>query len=201
MRRTMLWISLGLLAGFLLAAGMSLGRPYELRGSTIQQPFAAPDFSLPGGRGGQFRLSDQQGRLVLVFFGYTSCPDVCPTTLADMKQIRQHLGDDAKDVEFVFITVDPERDLPEKVHQYVTAFDPAFVGLSGAEEQLAPVWKAYGVYHQSNKESPQDQQYEVEHSSQVYLVDRAGNLRLTYAFGTPVDDILQDLRYLLKQKG
>lgn len=198
MRQMMVWIGLGLLAGFLLVAGLSLNRPYELRGSTIQQPFAAPDFSLPHGSDGQFRLADQQGHLVLIFFGYTSCPDVCPTTLSDMKQIRQRLGEDADEVRVVFITVDPERDVPEKVQGYVSAFDPAFVGLSGTEEQLAPVWKAYGVYHQDNKAGPDDQQYEVEHSSQVYLVDRAGNLRLTYAFGTPVDDILQDIRHLLK---
>lgn len=201
MRREIFWIGLGLLAGFLLAVGVSLSRPYEYRGSTIQQPYAAPDFILPHGSDGQFQLADQRGRLVLVFFGYTSCPDVCPTTLADMKQIRQRLGEDAGEVEFVFITVDPDRDVPDKVRQYVSAFDAAFVGLSGTPEQLEPVWKAYGVYHKANKEGTDDQRYEVEHSSQVYLIDQGGNLRLTYAFGTPVDDLLQDIRHLLKQKG
>ena len=83
----------------------------------------------------------------------------------------------------------------------VSAFDPSFVGLSGSPQQLEPVWKAYGVYHQANKAAPGDTQYAVEHSSNIYLVDTAGNLRLTYAFGTAVDDILQDVRHLLKQKG
>jgi protein SCO1/2 len=198
MRRTFFWIGLGLLMGFALAVGLYLTRPYALRGSAIQQPFAAPDFSLPDGRGGQYRLSEQQGRLVLIFFGYTSCPDVCPATLSEMKQIRQRLGADAGQVEFVFITVDPERDLPEKISTYASAFDPSFVGLSGSPEQLEPVWKAYGVYHQANKKTPTDAQYAVEHSSRIYLVDTAGNLRLTYAFGTAVDDILQDVRHLLK---
>lgn len=201
MSRTVFWVVLGLMLGFLAAVGLALSRPYTLRGSAIQQPYAAPDFALPDGRGGQFRLSDQQGRLVFIFFGYTSCPDVCPTTMSDMKQIRQRLGDDAEKVEFIFISVDPERDLPDKISQYAAAFDPSFIGLSGTQQQLEPVWKAYGVYHKANKESPEDLQYEVEHSSQIYLVDAAGNLRLTYAFGTAVDDILQDVRYLLKQKG
>ncbi len=201
MQRTVLWLGLGLLLGFIVALGVTMSRPYTLRGSEIQQAYTAPDFNLTDGNGDSFRLSDQQGRLVLIFFGYTSCPDVCPTTLSEMKQIKARLGNDADKVEVVFITVDPERDLPEKVGQYVSAFDPSFVGLSGTEQQLDPVWQAYGVYHQANKKSPEDTQYAVEHSSRLYLVDTAGNLRLTYSFGTAVDDILQDVRYLLKQKG
>ena len=201
MRRYFLWMGLGLAAGLLLIAAITFARPYTLRGSAIQEPFPAPDFTLTDGSGQPYRLSDQRGKLLLIFFGFTYCPDVCPTTLADMKQIRERLGKDAEQVEFVFITVDPERDVPEKVGQYVAAFDSAFTGLSGDEGQLEPVWKAYGVYRNLNKESPDDKNYSVDHSSRVYLVDPSGNLRLTYTFGTPVDDILQDVRYLLKQKG
>ena len=199
MRRYGIWVGLVLLLGVFVAAAFTFNRPYTLRGSVIQQPFAAPDFTLPDGRGGQYHLADQRGHIVLIFFGYTSCPDVCPTTMADFKQIRQRLGKDANRVEFVFITVDPGRDTPQKTSQYAANFDPTFYGLSGTEEQLAPVWKEYGVFRQLNKTSPTDTTYSVDHSSRVYLVDPSGNLRLTYSFGVAVDDILQDTRYLLKQ--
>ena len=137
--------------------------------------------------------------MVLLFFGFTSCPDVCPTTLSDFKQVRQRLGKDADRVSFVFITVDPDRDTPERMAKYASGFDPSFIGLSGDEAQLGPVWKAYGVYRQLKKASADDTAYEVEHSTQLYLVDASGNLRLTYSYGTPVDDLLQDIRFLLKK--
>jgi protein SCO1/2 len=197
MRRYAIWIGLGLLAGLLLVAAVTFTRPYTFRGSAIQQPYQAPDFTLSDGEGVPFQLSAQRGHLVLIFFGYTSCPDVCPTTMDDFKQIRQRLGQDASRVEFVFITVDPTRDTPQVASQYAARFDPTFVGLSGTEQQLDPVWKAYGVYRKLDKANPNDTSYAVEHSTQVYLVDGSGNLRLTYSYGTPTDDILQDIRHLL----
>lgn len=199
MRRYFLWIGLALVLGLLLIAAVAANRPYTYRGSVIQPPFPAPDFTLPNGQGGQFSLSGQRDHLVLVFFGYTHCTDVCPTTLANFKQIRQRLGKDADRVQFVFITVDPDRDTPQVSSQYATRFDPTFVGLSGTPQQLEPVWKAYGVYRQLDKTSPTDTNYPVEHSTQVYLVDASGNLRLTYAYGASIDDILSDVRYLLKK--
>ncbi len=89
------------------------------------------------------------------------------------------------------------RDTQQVSAQYAARFDPAFYGLSGTEQQLDPVWKAYGVYRKLDKKSPTDTSYEVEHSTQVYAVDPKGNLRLTFAYGTPVDDILQDVRHLI----
>jgi protein SCO1/2 len=198
MRRYLLLIGLGLLAGLLIAAGMSITRPYSFHGSLIQPPFPAPAITLPYGDSGTFRLADQTGRVVLIFFGFTHCPDVCPTTLASFTQIHQRLGKDAGRVDFVFITVDPDRDIPQVSSQYAAGFDPTFIGLSGTEQQLAPVWKDYGVYRKLDKTSPNDTTYDVEHSSQVYLVDSSGSLRLTYAYGTPVDDMLQDIRHVLK---
>ncbi len=198
MRRYLIWIGLGLLVALLAVAAVTVNRPYIFHGSAIQQPFQAPDFSLGDGKGGQFHLAGQRGRLVVLFFGYTHCPDVCPTTMADFAQLYQRLGKDAGRVTFVFITVDPGRDTSQVVSQYAARFNPAFVGLSGTEQQLDPVWKAYGVYHQLDKKSPTDTNYTVEHSTQIYLVDTSGDLRLTYSYGTPVDDIFQDMRYLLK---
>src|SRR5512133_2586296 len=198
MRRFILWAGLGLLAGLLVAAAVTVSRPYTFHGSVIQQAYRAPDFSLAEGEGSSFHLADQRGKVVLVFFGFTNCPDVCPTTLADFKQIHQRLGKQGDRTEFVFITVDPDRDTPQIASRYAENFDPAFVGLSGTEQQLEPVWKAYGVYRKLDKTSSTDTTYEVEHSTQIYLIDPDGNLRITYSYGTPVDDILQDVRYLLK---
>ncbi len=200
MKRYLLWIGIGLLAVLVLTAAVVFTRPYTYHGSVIQQPYPAPDFTLPHGQDGQFSLSGQRGHVVLIFFGYTHCPDVCPTTLADYKQIHDRLGKDATRVEFVFITVDPERDTPEGTARYAAAFSPAFIGLSGNEQQLAPVWKDYGVYRKLVKSGDGADKgvYPVEHSSQTYLVAPDGNLFLTYSYGEPVDEILQDLRQLLK---
>jgi protein SCO1/2 len=199
MRRNIIWIGLGLAVGLLMTGVFFITRPYTYHGSLIQEDYAAPDFSLPAAGGADFRLSEQRGDLVLIFFGYTYCPDVCPATLSSMKQLHKALGRDAERVRVVFVTVDPERDTPQKVAEYVQYFDPSFTGLSGSAEQLQPVWKDYGVYAQLNKLEPDDEVYTVDHSSQVYLVDQDGNLRLTYSFGTPVENMLADIRYLLRK--
>lgn len=206
MKRYILWIGIGLLAVLLLTAAVIFTRPYAYHGSVIQQPYPAPDFTLPHGQDGQFSLAGQRGRVVLIFFGFTHCPDVCPTTLASFKQVAQRLGEDAQRVEFVFITVDPDRDTPEVTARYAAGFDPSFTGLSGDEQQLAPVWKAYGVYRKIVKPASDTfgqgganhGVYSVDHSSQAYLVAPDGNLYLTYSHGTPIDEILQDVRQLLK---
>ena len=198
MRKYAIWIGLGILAGLLLVAAVVIQRPYTMHGSVVQPPYPAPDFSLPQAQGNRFQLSSQRGRLVMLFFGFTNCKDVCPITLAQMKQVRARLGKDASRVQVVFITVDPDRDTPQKTAAYAAGFDPSFIGLSGNEQQLDPVWQSYGVYHKLDKTSPTDMNYEVEHSSQMYLIDGKGDLRVTYTYGTPADDILQDIRYLLR---
>jgi len=171
---------------------------YKFRGSVIDPPAPAANFSLKDQNGQTFQMSDQRGKLVLLFFGYTSCPDVCPTTLAQFKQTRARLGALADGVRFVFVTVDPQRDTPDKMGKYLNVFDPAIVGLGGSEANLEPVWKAYGVYRQVQPGSSADA-YTVDHSAWVYLIDAQGNLRLTYAFGVQADDMAQDIRYLLRK--
>lgn len=199
MRRYMLWIAIGLVIGLAAAvgAGMAL-RPYQMHGSVIQPLAPAADFSLPAAQGAPFSLSAQRGKVVVLFFGYIHCTDVCPATLSQFKQIHQRLGADASRVRFVFVTVDPARDTPQTTAQYVAGFDPSLIGLSGSEAQLTPVWQGYGVYRKLDQTSPTDVSYAVEHSTQVYLIDRQGNLRATYPSGTPTDDMLQDVRYLLR---
>ncbi len=189
---------IGALLAVLLVWAVAFARPYTLHGSEINPPVPAPPVQLPLADGSTFELSTLPGRIALVFFGYTSCPDICPTTLSDMKRIKAGLGTQAENVKFIFISVDPSRDTPERVQSYVSGFDPAFVGLSGSEEQLEPVWKAYGVYRQI-QEGATALGYLVDHSTRSYLIDVNGNLRLTYAYGTPVEDVVRDIRYLLKE--
>jgi len=206
MSRTVLLAGVGLVLGLALAAAFALNRPYTFRGSVIDPAVPAADFTLTGARGENFTLSSQAGSLVLIFFGYTTCPDVCPATLGEMREIRRRLQADprlarqAESIRYVFITVDPQRDTPERIGAYAASFDPAFIGLTGSEAELEPVWKSYGVYR-AVRETASAAGYLVDHTARVYLIDQAGSLRLTYPFGTPVDDMLQDIRYLLKQAG
>lgn len=194
------YIFAGLAVLVILVAGVGaavLLTPYQFHGSEIAPARTAPEIVLPTVGGESFRLSEQQGKLVLIFFGYTRCPDVCPLTLSEFKQVKEALGERADQVEFVFITVDPERDTPELMAEHVARFDPEFVGLSGSAAELDPVWRAYGVYHEA---VPMSAGYSMDHSAFTYLIDKAGNLRLTYGFGTPVEDLLADVRELLKEE-
>lgn len=197
--RNLLLAGIGVALGLALVGLIVLARPYTYRGSLIEPPVPAADFTLTSSSGEPFHLSDQRGKVVLMFFGYTTCPDVCPATLGEMKTVRNRLGDQAEGMQFVFITVDPQRDTPEKIGQYAAAFDPTFIGLSGSEAELEPVWASYGVYR-AISETGSAAGYLVDHSARTYLIDQDGNLRLTFVFGTPVDDILSDVRHVLKQK-
>ena len=192
------------LASFLLigvvAAGVILfSKPASFRGTTYAEPYpAAPEIELTRASGTNFRLSETRGKVVMLFFGYTSCPDVCPTTMAETKQALDKLGEnDAKDVQVVFVTVDPKRDTPERMQEYVNHFNSGFIGLSGSEESLAKVWSDYGIFR---LEVPgiSAAGYTVDHTARVTLIDQQGNLRVSFGFNTPVEDIVHDLKLLLK---
>jgi protein SCO1/2 len=192
-----------LLFGFAVLAGllvvflvMGPQRPYTYQGSLIEPPVSAPNFELTDFNGQRFQLSTLQDQVVIIFFGYTSCPDVCPVTLSDFMQIRSKLGDRAEEVSFVFVTVDPERDTPERMRRYLTNFDADIIGLTGERSELEPVWEAYGVY-QAKAEGSSEENYLVDHSSRIYVIDLDGNLRLTYLFGTDDQLITEDVRHLV----
>lgn len=198
MQKNVILAVIGALALVLLVWAAAFARPYTLHGSEIDPPVPAPPIQLSRAEGNSFDLAARQGQITLIFFGYTSCPDICPTTLADMKRIKAGLGSQADAADFVFITVDPQRDTPQGIQDYVSGFDPGFIGLSGAEDALEPVWKAYGVFREVQPGATA-LGYLVDHSTRSYLIDAGGNLRLTYAYGTPVEDIVKDIRYLLKE--
>ncbi len=186
---------LGLVA---LLTTQVLGQSYTFKGSLIEPPLPAEDFSLKDQYGRPFRLSDHRGEVVLIFFGYTYCPDVCPVTLADFRQIKAQLGAGAEKVKFVFITVDPERDTPERIAEHLANFDSTFVGLTGDPADLQAVWDAYGVYAEKAAAGSASS-YLVDHTARVYVVDVGGNLRLTYAFGTESQVMAQDVAHLMDE--
>jgi len=187
----------GILIGTVLIVGFYLfTQPYAYQGSLIDPPLPAKDFSLTQADGTTFRLSDQQGELVLLYFGYTYCPDVCPTTLRDLAQAKMRLGDDASKIQVVMITVDPERDTIDHLQEYVTIFDPLFIGLSGDLEDLEAIWSSYGVYREKQVNSGATG-YLVDHTSRVYVLDTNGGLRLTFPFGMEAEAMADDLAQLL----
>ncbi len=197
-----------LLAVLVLAVGCVVGGPSSaaaagsagLRSGAFDPPRAAPDFTLPTTRGGEFRLSRLLGKVVALTFGYTSCPDVCPTVLAELSQLRVRLGAAAKRVQVVYVSVDPERDNAARLRAYTEQFDKTFLGLTGAPEQLTPVWKAYGVsVVRRDLPGSKPPTYLIHHSASVFLIDPTGRLRVMAPFGTPLDDVLHDVRALLEE--
>jgi protein SCO1/2 len=160
-------------------------------------PFAK-GFELPDGDGKVWRLSDFAGKAVVVFFGYSQCPDVCPTTMAELAQAKQLLGKDGERVQGVFITVDPERDTPEVVKAYAAAFDPGFVGLRPAsDEQLRQVAKDFKVvYGKDAGGTPQS--YTVSHTAASFVFDPQGRVRLYEPYNIGAKALAGDLAQLLK---
>jgi protein SCO1/2 len=186
-----------LLIGAVAAGVFLLSRPANFRGTAYTEPYPmAPEFELTRAGGADFRLSGMRGNIVALFFGYTSCPDVCPTTLAELRQALEELGDRSEQVQVLFVTVDPERDTPERVQEYVDHFNPRFIGLSGSESELAKVWNDYGVFRQV-VEGSSAAGYLVDHTARITLIDQQGNLRVSFPFDTPVTDVVHDLNLLL----
>jgi protein SCO1/2 len=183
----------------LLAIVTASCQTYQWRGTPYQEPQTAPEIEGINWDDSPFRLSEQAGKVALLFFGYTYCPDICPTTLAEFKQIKSALGDQAEDVEFVFVSLDPERDSPQRLSEYVPAFDEDFYGVFVEGDRLPGILSAYGAIAQKRPaESGDPNAYTVDHTARTYLVDPAGRLFLSYSFGTPTGDVASDVRQLLR---
>jgi protein SCO1/2 len=167
-----------------------------LKSGEFSPPRGAPDFTLQGANGKPIHLLDYRGKVVALGFGFTSCPAVCPTTMAQLAAVRQKLGNAGRDFQVVYVTVDPERDTAERMRAYVTGFDPSFVGATGTPAQLAQVRQEYGVTAVRTKPDAAGN-YGYNHSSFIYLVDRAGKLRALSPYGRSTDDVVHDVRILL----
>ncbi len=198
------WV-LGLLVIAIAGAGFGIWNlttesTYEWRGAAYNPPRPGVDFTLTDTDGEQLSTTDLEGKVVLLYFGYTYCPDFCPATLTDFQRVKQDLGDDADKVAFVMVTVDPERDTPERMKEYLEFFDPSFIGLTGSEEELAPIKDQFGIISMAGDATPQSaggEVYWVDHSTKVYALDTNGDLALEYAFGTDPADITADVEHLI----
>jgi len=196
--KSIVYIGIGALIGLaaILLVWQISERNYTYQGSLIDPPARAADFELVDQNGQEFRLSEQQGQVVLIFFGYTNCPDVCPVTLSEFRRVKSQLGDRAQDVQFVFVTVDPERDTAERTGTYLAGFDPAFIGLTGDLEVLQKTWEDYGVLVEK-QESASKAGYLIDHTARIYAIDKQGNWRLTFPFGMEAEKISRDIAHLV----
>jgi protein SCO1/2 len=150
-----------------------------------------PEIALTGQDGQPFTLSSLRGQVVALFFGFTTCPDECPVTLAVLDQSKALLGEDAAGFQVVFVTTDPGRDTPTAIASFLSVFDPSFVGLTGSPEALQQTWDDYGVTVMDNGET---------HSTTIYLIDAAGDLRVTYPINIDPADLAADIRALMQEK-
>jgi protein SCO1/2 len=190
---------LALAAGAFAAAGCDKllpGPATPFNGVDITGSDLGPDFRLTDHNGRERTLADFRGKVVAMFFGYTHCPDVCPTTLSDFASALKALGPDAGRVQVLFVTVDPKRDTPELLRNYVPAFNPTFLGLHGDAAATAKVTKDFKIYAAERPGRTPDS-YTMDHSAQTLVFDARGKLRLMLPYGTPGDKIASDLRILL----
>jgi protein SCO1/2 len=171
--------------------------PHTFHGTLLQSLVEAHDFTLTSHTGQRISLSDYSGKLVLLYFGYTYCPDVCPATLSEVARALEILGQSAQEVQLIMISVDPARDTPEILGQYMAHFDPSFLGVTGSPEQISEVATLYGIFYQESKSS-EATSYLVDHTATMTVIDQTGHVKLVFPFGTPAAELVDDLRYLLR---
>lgn len=188
-RRALLIASIALLAACDRSA--STFQNIDITGADFGKDFALTDAS-----GAHRTLADYKGKVVAVFFGYTQCPDVCPTTMVDLADVMKRLGPDADKVQVLFITIDPERDTPALLSKYVPAFDPRFVGLTGSPDDIARVAKEFKVFYQKVPGSTPDS-YTMDHFAGTYVFDPQGRIRLFVRYGQKPEAIAADVKALL----
>jgi protein SCO1 len=207
--------ALMVLLALLIVSCQATAANYEYKGSLVDPPVALPDFALKTVDGSLFHLSDLEGKIALVFFGYTNCPDICPLTVAEVRQALNSLEEAEREkVQFVFVSVDPERDTPEVLERYLSNFDANFIGLTDDLEKTQEVMKAYWAYtekeavplslpdqpHTAHGQDQPSADYLVSHNGRVYLVTPERKLLLMYPFEFKAEDLRSDLSYLLKQR-
>ncbi|MBT2322861.1 SCO family protein [Variovorax paradoxus] len=189
------WAGVAALAGVNLAA-CTKSKP-SFNAVDITGADYAKDFSLADADGKARTLADFKGKVVVLFFGYAQCPDVCPTTMSEMAQVKQQLGADGDKLQVLFVTVDPERDTPAVMKAYMGAFDPAFVALIPTTEQLQALSKDFKVYYKK-VEGKTPTSYSMDHSAASFVYDPEGRLRLYARYGAGVPAMVSDVKALLK---
>lgn len=170
----------------------------EFRGIDVTGAEYARDLPLTDHNGQQRSLKDFAGKVVVVFFGFTQCPDVCPTSMQELAEVKRSLGADGDRLQGIFVTVDPERDTAEVLKAYMGNFDPSFLALRGSPEQLAAVAKDFKIYYKK-VEGKTDTSYTMDHSAGSYVYDPAGRLRVYHRYGSGAQALAADVVTLLKE--
>lgn len=200
------WLSAALGAALLFGAGARA----EQTGSLPVLEGIGADFSAPSSLGRDIRLSDYRGKVVLLFFGYTTCQDVCPVTLSHLKSLVEKLGEASEEVQVLLVTVDPEIDSPEHLRSYLARFDSRFVGVSGDAEQLSHIAHLFGAQHSSEHGTDvttehnrsrafADRAHLYSHSQQIYLLDKVGRARALFFNGSPLAEMQSAVTALLNE--
>ncbi len=190
------WFAMALVALLALSGCQPAPHPSSFQATDITGAGFARDFRLTDHNGRIRTLADFKGKAVAVFFGYTHCPDVCPTTLADFAAALKLLGEQAGRVQVIFVTVDPQRDTPDILRQFVPAFNPSFLGMHSDTDTLKRLAKEYKVVYQKTSVKGADD-YLIDHSAGTYIYDPKGNLRLLMPYGSSPEAIAHDLKILL----
>jgi len=171
-------------------AVLFINRKPVFKGVGVNPPIPAPEISMTAADGKIFQMSEERGKVVLLYFGFVNCPEECPLTMAHYKLALELLGDSAKDVQVVMVSTDPVRDTPQSMKDYLSKFDPRFIGVPGTSEELESIWKNYGVEVLEGGET---------HSSYTYVIDRQGKQRVRFTPDSSPEDIASDLRILLAE--
>ena len=174
-----------------IAAVVSMTTKPAFHGALISPSWPAPEIQLTDHNGQAFTMSSQRGKVVLLFFGYTNCPDECPLTMAHIKLALESLGDRAKNVQVAMVSTDPVRDTPQALKDFMTHFDPLFLGVTGTPAELQKAWRDYGVAVEDGGET---------HSTYLYVIDPAGNVRETFLPDAEPNEIAADIALLLRGK-
>jgi len=192
MQRKTMWIGITIIAVLTAATAIVfLTQKHSLLGAVVDPPWPAVNIKLTDSNGNPFALSNLRGKVVLLFFGYTNCPDTCPLTMAHLKQAYDKLGDKSRDVQVIMVTTDPARDTQQALKDFVAKFDPTFLGLTGTPEELQKAWKGYGVTVLAGGET---------HSTFIYVIDGAGKIRETFQPDAQPDSIASDAAFILAGK-
>ncbi len=186
----------GLAAALIFIAGCTAAAP-DFNGTLVDPPADPAPFELASATG-TVSSSDLERDWMLLFFGYTNCPDVCPATMTVLKRAYDQLEEhEQEQVQVAMISVDPERDTPGRLASYTSAFDSSFIGMTGTQEQIEQLTSAYGIYYKPLESVTGDDNYYVDHTAAILLVDSQSRMRMVWSYGTPHEDIASDLQQIL----
>jgi protein SCO1/2 len=193
MRPAYRWRAL-LALGFLVGLAACSQPPPAFRGTALDKVGWGRDFALTAHDGERLDTAGLRGKLLVLFFGYSHCPDICAPTLAKLAQVRRELGTQAERVQVLFVTVDPQHDTPAQLKKFLAGFDPAFIGLTGSTDELGAIAADHMVYFKPHKNPAQ-----IQHTGMLFVKDAQGRMRLLVRESAPIEDLVHDLNLLLAE--